>query len=352
MSVDSNKIVDFPPAVSNPGTVHSPIDVKNLGDNPIQLAPSKPQRTGIALALGGGAARGWAHIGVLRAIDEAKIPVTMIAGTSIGALVGGCYLAGKLDELEEFARSITPRNMLRYMDFAFRASGLISGKRLADRMDTQIGDLNIEDLDRKFIAIATDICTGNEVWLEHGSLAQAIRASYALPGVFQPVQHFGRQMVDGALVNPVPVSACRAFEEKIVVAVNLSGEVFGRSAVVRSTSYPQAVMDTPAEPIDESIVQNSWFQFGFRSETTPKIRPESRLGFTGVMIEAFNIIQDKIIRSRLAGDPPDFSIRPKLSEIALSDFHKADEAIELGYQVARQKLESLEDCGLREALEL
>lgn len=300
------------------------------------VVESEPNKPAIALALGGGAARGWAHIGVMRAIDEANIPVSMIAGTSIGALVGGCYLAGKLDELEAFARSITRTNILRYMDFAFRASGLISGARLADRMDSEIGHLNIEDLDKRFVAIAADIVTGSEIWLESGSLSQAIRASYALPGVFQPVEHFGKQLVDGALVNPVPVSACRSFEEPIVIAINLNSEIFGRSAVVRtSTLSGKQESATTSQDNQEA----SWLPF----MSGQKQSAASRLGFTGVMIEAFNIIQDRITRSRLAGDPPDMMIRPKLTDIGLSDFHKADEAIALGYEVTRLQLATLED---------
>ena len=350
MTAETDNVLDFSHKAAENSTAGEFRDVPS----PI-ASISKPKampRNGIALALGGGAARGWAHIGVMRAIDEANIPVSMIAGTSIGALVGGCYLAGKLDELEEFARSITRRNILRYMDFAFKASGLISGKRLADRMDAEIGDINIEDLSRRFVAIATDIRSGNEVWLEHGSLTDAIRASYALPGVFKPVEHFGRTMVDGALVNPVPVSACRAFEERVVIAVNLSSEVFGRSAVVRSKTFTEAKLELETDPSVE-IENNgsSWFQFGLGGEPTVETTG-GRLGFTGVMIESFNIIQDKIIRSRLAGDPPDFTIRPKLSDIGLSDFHKAEEAIALGYEVARVKLAALEDRGLRTALEL
>lgn len=342
MASESN-IVDFPPKGNVAGLAKA---ATNHASHSNTLERTQ-YSSGISLALGGGAARGWAHIGVLRAIDEANIPVSMIAGTSIGALVGGCYLAGKLDELEEFARSITKRNILRYMDFAFRASGLISGKRLADRMDTEIGHLNIEDLDRRFIAIASDIRSGSEIWLEHGSLTQAIRASYALPGVFEPVHHLNKLMVDGALVNPVPVSACRAYEQKIVLAVNLNTEVFGRSAIVRSTSMDSGIADQ--EPLDEIKNGAGWLSKAWPGGEKQK-QNESRLGVTGVMIEAFNIIQDKIARSRLAGDPPDFSIRPKLSGIGLSDFHKADEAITLGYEVARGKLATLEESGLREAL--
>jgi len=331
---EKNNVVDFPvPADASAAEVMQTIEADNRENTEKK---SKTDAPAVALALGGGAARGWAHIGVMRAIDEAGIPVSMIAGTSIGALVGGCYLAGKLDELEEFARSISRWNVLRYMDFAVRASGLISGKRLADRMDTEIGDLNIEDLDRRFVAIATDVVSGSELWLEHGSLSDAIRASYALPGVFQPVKHLGRQMVDGALVNPVPVSACRAFEAPIVVAVYLNSLVLGRASVVRSTSLTSEA-DQVVDEIDTE--SDSWLGFikGAKQDE------HSRLGVAGVMIEAFNIIQDRIARSRLAGDPPDVTIRPNLSGIGLSDFHKAGEAIDRGYEMGSEVLRSIEN---------
>lgn len=347
MKQDNANIVDFPSRGTMSSSESTSSEHLQASNNLRQK--NVPPQNGIALALGGGAARGWSHIGVLRAIDEANIPISMIAGTSIGALVGGCYLAGKLDELEEFARSITRRNLLKYVDFAFRASGLISGVRLAERMESEIGHLNIEDLDRRFIAIATDIKSGNEVWLENGSLVSAIRASYALPGVFEPVQHFGRHMVDGALVNPVPVSACRAFEQKIVLAINLSSGVFGRSAIVRSSSFSEEEQ-AAADQIEENAGLTSWFAFT-KSQNSIAAQKRSRLGLTGVMIEAFNIIQDKIVRSRLAGDPPDFTIRPQLNGIGLADFHKAEEAIEQGYVVAKMKLKTLEESGLREAIE-
>lgn len=311
----------------------------------VKNAEARDNQNGIALALGGGVARGWSHIGVLRALDEANIPISMIAGTSIGAVAGGCYLAGKLDELEEFARSITRRNILRYVDFTLGKSGFIAGNRLAERLDHELGDIRIEDLSKRFIAVATEIDTGHEVWLEHGKLAPAIRASYALPGVFQPVTHMGKHLVDGALVNPVPVSACRAFEQKVVMAVNLDRETFARSSVVRSTSIDQSAYNQEHHSLEE--VPSSWLPFNFGNTSTTK---KQKLGITGVMIEAFNIIQDRIIRSRLAGDPPDVIIRPKLADIGLTDFHKANESIELGYKQTKFQLASLEDAGFLEAL--
>jgi len=274
--------------------------------------PTKPK---IAIALGGGAARGWAHIGVLRALDEEGIEVGMIAGTSIGALVGGCYLAGKLDELETFARSLTVRRIAGLLDLAIGGGGLFGGLRLTKRMQEHLEDFSIEDLDRPFIAVATEVNSGHEVWLEKGSLITAIRASYALPGIFEPINANGRTLIDGALVNPVPVSVCRAYEQQLVVAVNLNYDLYGRSAVVKHS----AGTETP----DESAKMNG------RS---------ARLGMTSVMVQAFNIIQDRISRARLAGDPPDLALHPKLNDIGLSEFHRAGEAIERGYLEARAKL--------------
>ncbi|MCF3639782.1 patatin-like phospholipase family protein [Rhizobium sp. TRM95111] len=284
-----------------------------------------PRRSKIALALGGGAARGWAHIGVLRALDEEGIEVGMIAGTSIGALVGGCYLAGKLDELEVFARSLTMRRIASLLDFTIRGSGLFGGMRLTRRMQEHLEHLAIEDLDRPFVAVATEVNSGHEVWIGGGSLITAIRASYALPGIFEPIKCNGRTLVDGALVNPVPVSVCRAHEEPLVVAVNLNYDLYGRSAVIKHSASVQKIEDQVHQ-------ENS----------------EARLGLTSVMVQAFNIIQDRISRARLAGDPPDLSLHPKLSDIGLSEFHRAGEAIDRGYQEAKAKI--LEIQRMQEAL--
>lgn len=283
-----------------------------LTQDPPAPAPAS-RKKGIALALGGGAARGWAHIGVLRALDEAEVPVGMIAGTSIGALVGGCYLAGKLDELEEFARSLTRRRLLGLLDLNFGGNGLLGGMRLDARMREHMEGLTFKDLPAPFVCVATEIMTGHEIWLHSGSLITAMRASYALPGVFEPVVSNGRTLVDGALVNPVPVSVCRAYEQRLVIAVNLHYDLFGRAAVVKHAA-------TAADNDDAEA-----------AETPPANEKPARLGITGVMVEAFNVIQDRISRARLAGDPPDLSLFPALSQVGLTEFHRAAEAIELGY---------------------
>ena len=285
-------------------------------------AAEEEPKTKIALALGGGAARGWAHIGVLRALDEAGMEVSMVAGTSIGALVGGCYLAGKLDELEDFARSLTMRRIVALLDLAIGGSGLFGGLRLSKRMREHIEGIQIEDLPRPFTAVATELSTGHEIWIHSGSLATAIHASYALPGIFEPVTCNGRTLVDGALVNPVPVSVCRAQEERLVVAVNLHYDLYGRSAVVKHV----ASEGTGLDPDGESA----------RGK-----RKAASIGMTNVMVEAYNIIQDRISRARLAGDPPDLLLMPRLSDIGLSEFHRASEAIDRGYAEAQTKMDEI-----------
>ncbi len=278
-----------------------------------------PRKAKLALALGGGAARGWAHIGVLRALDESGIEVGMIAGTSIGALVGGCYLAGKLDELESFARSLTMRRIAGFLDLTIGGAGLLGGLRLTKRMQEHLDGLTVEDLDRPFVSVATELHTGHEVWISSGSLITALRASYALPGIFEPIKCNNRTLVDGALVNPVPTSVCRAYEQSLVVAVNLNYDIYGRSAVVKHNASVQPIDDERRKSADNNM----------------------RVGVASTMVQAFNIIQERISRARLAGDPPDLALHPRLSDIGMSEFHRAGEAIDRGYTETMTQIAAL-----------
>jgi NTE family protein len=289
------------------------------GSPEVPIAPVEDRKTPIALALGGGAARGWTHIGVLRALDEAGVEISMIAGTSIGALVGGCYLAGKLDELEEFARSLTRRRMFNLLDITLRGNGLFGGMKLDGRLREHLDGVTFEDLKKPFMAVCTELRTGHEIWLGQGSLVTAMRASYALPGIFEPVRLGSRVLVDGALVNPVPVSVCRANEQPLVLAVNLHYDQFGRAAVVKHINQQQEQM------LGESTGRGA----------------EARLGITGVMMEAFNIIQDRISRARMAGDPADITLLPSVGHIGLTEFHRADEAIRIGYEGTMKHLNDI-----------
>jgi len=310
----------------------------------------------IGLALGGGAARGWAHIGILQVLDKAGIMPSIIAGTSIGAVVGGCWAAGKLDQLDTFARSITKRRMFSLMDFTLQGSGLIHGARLKREMDQHFGDLAIENLPIKFAAVATELRNGHEIWLTRGSLAEAMRASYALPGVFVPLKLGGRWLTDGALVNPVPVSVARALGADLVIAVNLHADTFGRSSVVQDhAAHPGEQRSAEKDPIPPETIATPARDHGLFSHVIdaahhfwPGNQPGSLAdappGIVSVMMDAFNITQDRISRSRLAGDPPDVMISPRLGRLGLSDFHRAGDAIKAGVLAAERALGEIEEA--------
>ena len=283
------------------------------------------RRPTIALALGGGAARGFAHIGVIRALVEKGFKPDVIAGTSIGAVVGGCYAAGKLDDIEQWARSLTRRRLFSYLDVSLGGLGLIGGTRVFEALSEAIGDVKIEALPLRFAAIATEIGTGHEIWLTRGRLADALRASYALPGIFPAVQVGERWLMDGALVNPVPVSAARALGARVVIAVNVNTDMFGRGTTIHDHgTEPEA-----EAPLEEEVA-NRGLLGRFSAEKSAKRRflgTATRPGLSNVMVEAFNIMQDRITRARLAGDPPDVLINPRIGRVGLFDFHKAEEAI-------------------------
>jgi NTE family protein len=286
----------------------------------------RPRRPKIGLALGGGAARGWAVIGVVRRLREAGIVPDVVAGTSMGAVVGACDVAGRLGCLETFALELTPRRILSLLDLHIGGSGLINGDRLGALLAERLGDLRVEDLKRPFTAVATELATGHEIWMNSGRLIDALRASYALPGVFEPVRVCGRTLVDGALVNPVPVSVCRALGAELVIAVNLATDTIAHGTVVQT--LPAEISPAPVRAAGfADRVGNGLFRRFFDGDGT-------RPGLTGVMMESFNIIQDRITRSRLAGDPPDVTIAPRLGHVGLFDFHRADEAIDIGAAAA------------------
>ncbi len=297
----------------------------------------------IGLALGGGAARGWAHIGVLRALLAAGIKPDIIVGTSIGAVVGGCYAAGELDALEEFARSLTRRRVFGYLDFNLTGTGLISGHRLGDRLEHSIGPRLIEELDCGFTAVATEIGSGHEVWLSRGRLIDAMRASYALPGVFRPVKIDGRWLFDGALVNPIPVSVCRALGARYVIAVNLNFDISSRAAVLPFSGAGQSSAEPERAPEPEPAPISGKNGVAVRRLLLRQVfgKGEDAPGISTVMVEAFNIVQDRIARSRLAGDPPDCIISPRLHGIGLFDFHRADELIAGGLAAAKREIEDM-----------
>jgi len=312
-----------------------------------KAGPGAVRRPVIGLALGGGAARGFAHIGIIRTLIAHGIVPNIVVGTSIGAVVGGAYAAGHLDTLEEWARSLQPRNILGYLDIRLNGSGLIGGAKLAAQLEAAMGATLIEDLPTKFASVATEVRTGHEIWLTHGRIVDAMRASYALPGIFSPVMVGDRWLVDGALVNPVPVSAARAFGAEIVIAANLSSDVFAHSTTIYSHGpAPEvAVVSTP-EILDPTPPKRGFGKF-FSPERTLKrefFGGGGRPGISTVMVDAFNIMQDRITRARLAGDPPDLLISPRVGQIGWFDFHRAEDLIAHGVRAAERAIESIQEA--------
>lgn len=313
-----------------------------LGDGGGEMATLEREvrpRARIGLALGGGAARGWSHIGVLRVLERAGIVPDVIAGCSVGAVVGGCYAAGRLDAIETFARSLNKRRVMGLIDFHINGSGLIAGDRLRRLLERDLSDLRVEGLPIRFATVATELGTGHEIWLTKGSLVEAMRASYALPGIFDPVKLGRRWLMDGALVNPIPITAARALGADVVICFNLNGDVRARGTVIQShgadldeDEMVEAVLDEPRR----------WGLFNPVLDAADRLRKGGRKaagpGIASVMVDAFNITQDRIARSRLAGDPPDAMICPRLASIGLFEFHRAAECIDLGRAAAERSL--------------
>ena len=256
------------------------------------LAHRKPR---IGIALGAGSARGWAHIGVLEALLDAGIVPESVCGTSVGALVGAVYADDELAALKDWVRALTWRKLVGYLDVSFRG-GLVKGDRLFDFLRGDLLDKRIEALGRPFAAVATDLVNGREVWLREGPVADAVRASIAIPGLFTPWLEDDHQLVDGALVNPVPVSLARAMEADFVIAVDL-----GSSTVGRHMRRPDTGKRHPRRPSMLEVVTGS-----------------------------LNIMSVRIARGRLAGEPADVVIQPLLGELGLLDYHRGVEAIAEG----------------------
>jgi NTE family protein len=299
---------------------------------------SGPSRPKVGVALGAGAARGWAHIGALRELAAIGLAPDVIVGSSIGAVVGGCFAAGQLDTLESFARSLTKRRVFGLLDVSFTGGGLIGGDRLRLRLEQTMGDMRIEDLPIRYAGVATEIGSGHEIWLKRGPLVEAMRASYALPGVFEPVRIAGRWLFDGAIVNPVPVSVARALGADRVIALNIASEGSGRGTAIQD--MPDAD-EAPIEPPPAAENARAGVMSGLRRGAGMLRRQwtsegPGAPGLASVMVNAFNITQDRIMRSRLAGDPPDVLVTLKVGKIGLFEFHRADELIALGREAVRK----------------
>ena len=291
----------------------------------------------LGIALGSGSARGWVHIGVLRALEQAGIVPDVVSGTSIGALVGAAYASGRLDPLEEWVARIDWWEIIRYIDMS---RGGVEGERLMRAFGERVEDVPIETLPKPFGAVATDLLTGREVWFQNGSLLEAVRASIALPGLFSPVRFQERWLVDGGLVDPLPVSLCRALGAEQVIAVNLNGDIVGRRLPGRSTHRPAS------NPLLARLSTGWQTVLGNLHDrlSPPEKEEDEPPSLFDVMAGSIHIMQDRITRARMAGDPPDVVLTPRLAHLGLMDFDRASEGIAAGMDCVRLHLPLLRDA--------
>ena len=321
----------------------------------------------VALALGSGGARGYAHIGVITELRERGYEIVGIAGSSMGALVGGLQAAGKLDEFAGWAMSLTQRAVLRLLDPSITAAGVLRAAKILDAISDILGDVTIEDLPIPYTAVTTDLIAGKSVWLQRGPVDAAIRASIAIPGVITPHVLDGRLLADGGILDPLPMAPIAAVNADLTIAVSLSGsEAGGRyepteseprastewlNRMWRSTS---SLLDTTAARslLDTPSARAMLSRFGGAPEDTDGADPEielasdeesvPRLGSFEVMNRTIDIAQSALARHTLAAYPPDLLIEVPRSVCRSLEFHRAAEVIDIGHEVAARAIKALQ----------
>ncbi len=304
----------------------------------------------IGLALGSGSARGWAHIGVIRALAEAGIEIKCVAGTSIGSLVGAAFALNKTDVLEDFARQLDWKQIVSFLDVTFPRSGLIDGEKLTDFFRGHVLEINIEELPIRYCAVATDLATGHEFVLNKGNLIDAIRTSISVPGIFTPVKKEADFLIDGGLVNPVPVSVIRDMGADYVIAVDLNHDIVGKK---NANSMTQVA--PPAKSTEGRSLRKKWkitqdlnnrlnkFNSPALSQVRHWMHRDPMPNIFEVLTTSINIMEAQITATKLAADPPDLLIQPKLGNIKFLEFHRAEETIVEGYREAVKQLRNKDE---------
>ena len=290
----------------------------------------------IGLALGSGSARGWAHIGVIKALSDQKIVPDIICGTSIGALVGASYAFNNLNKLEDWVCSLTKLETAKFFELNPSLKGFVNTERLHNFLNKYVASdtEEIESCSKKFAAVSTDLESGREFWLTKGPVLEAVRSSISLPGLFPTKKNHDKWLIDGGLVNPVPVSACRALGADIVIAVNLNGDIVGKHfhKRIKPLKKDNGLVDKITDKVSD-------YTTSIFSEKKLKDQPPNLFE---VIASSINITQDRITRSRMAGDPPDILLNPKLSHIGLLEFYRAEETILEGEQSVKRMLPEIQ----------
>ena len=312
---------------------------------PAELKPK------IGLALGSGSARGMAHVGIIRELEAVGIRPDIICGSSAGSLIGAACILGKMQELCTWVQALSKSDMVRYMDIRLATGGgFAHGYRLMEHLSANLGNPRIEHIRPRFVAVATDLHSGREIWLQEGPIWSAVRASIALPGMFTPVAKDNLWLVDGGLVNPVPVSVCRAMGADIIIAVNLNGDRVGRRTRGKQPGRSALEPTDAAAQATPQIAEAAFLErlsYTIKGRAQPLFdqwlnRDRSLPGIFDVMASSINIMQDRITRARLAGEPADVILAPRLGNLGLLDLDQADDAIQEGHRCVRRNIDQLE----------
>ena len=293
----------------------------------------KPKKS-VSLVLGSGGARGHAHIGVIRALEEMGYSVRNISGCSMGSVIGGIYAADKLDTYTEWAFQLAKGDVVKLLDFSFSLRSIFKGERIIEVLRELVGDRKIEDLDKRFTAVATSLDEQREVWLNSGSLFTAIKASTAVPGVFSPVELDGRTLVDGGLVNPIPIAPTLNDSTDLTIAVNLAGLDESYAPAEEATKS-----DDEANGYREKIAD---FLSGLR-EKDDSGAPDNDLDAADLLVRSIDVMQGAIARLKLAAYAPDKTIEIPRDACSFFEFHRAEEMADLGYDKACKALADLRD---------
>ena len=289
----------------------------------------------IGIALGSGAARGWAHIGVIQALEKLGVKIDVVAGCSIGAYVGAAYASGRLEELKAWASSLTEWQTLSLMGIGIRRGGLASGQKVFDKLSADFCAATFEAMDKPFACVATDLYSGREVVFNKGEVGNSVQASCAIPALFSPIAYHDRWLVDGAVVNPVPVNLCRQLGADFVIAVNLNAD-FRPLQIARETAKHEETQEKNEHFFKKrQDVVRQWFS------PEPKDNSKQAPGILSVMSSSLEILQARVTRSRLAGEPPDILIEPTLTDVGLMEFHRCAELCETGEQVVKRLAEQI-----------
>jgi NTE family protein len=285
-------------------------------------------RAKLGIALGSGSARGWAHIGVLRALTEAGIAPDFVAGCSMGAMVGAAFAAGRIEELEAWALSLDWRRVVGLVDVGLRG-GVFKGDRLLNIYQGQFVECPFSELSVPFAAVATDLATGQEVWLREGKVSDAVRASCTVPGLFKPVLRDGRYLIDGSVVNPIPVSLCRAMGAQVVIAVDLGTH--------KARRFP-----LESQPPSTAKPQRRGFFNILGSPPPQEVRPVPSI--TDTLLGAIDIMQERIAQTRLVGDAPEVLLTPQLGQFGPFEYHRAALSIAAGREAVAQMLPAIQNA--------